>query len=755
MTPHFFTPVYHGFINQWIISDTKETPYLGKMASDQELWRDTPEKDIIVPPIRVNLDEPCPLGGAWNYYEAGQNVFVEKSTFYFHLTVLDLYAATDIYVQKEESLRFRLWTASTADIWCNHGYVDRMQSTDYKRPMAKEITLHLKKGSNRIFIRLQDIGIRDTRFLFGLQLMDDKPGLQISLPGNCEKIASLARAQTWLSSITQNEQGGLKADGPNEFDTAVEINKNSYPWPENESVFDFPRNPPAGLLITVRKEGKVLFRSLEISSNASVGEKSTQTAAERRNGFRENYAVGKLLANEHTVPLLRCLRDTPQESDKTALREILDRIHSRPDCADFFLAAVMRMYYLKGLAGDEKEQFRHVVLNFRYWMDEEGTDAMCFWSENHTLLFRGCQMLGGQIFKDEWFTRSGRTGRLQAELAAAEIIKWFDAIEAHGYAEFLSSCYMPVTIAALINLADFSEDKEIAARAKKQVDIILKQAALHCFDRAVNSPQGRVYRTGALYPSDEGLQALLSYATPHAVVCDLPWVLFLATSPYLPPEGLETIMEAETSQCYNQGEATIEVYKTRQYLLSSVQIPSRPNNGFVNGNNGYQQHLWTADLSRDCHVFVNHPGCSFDKSESRPGYWYGNGILPRLYQQKNTVLEIFNIPEGYPIHFTHAYWPAGVFEEQMIQGNWAFGKKKEVYIALWCDKPLVRHEDMLLNSELRAYGSKTAWVCFCGSTDEFACLKEFMMDCKGKKPMYEEQENRLSLENGLSISWET
>ncbi|OJU12822.1 MAG: hypothetical protein BGN88_14640 [Clostridiales bacterium 43-6] len=62
---------------------------------------------------------------------------------------------------------------------------------------------------------------------------------------------------------------------------------------------------------------------------------------------------------------------------------------------------------------------------------------------------------------------------------------------------------------------------------------------------------------------------------------------------------------------------------------------------------------------------------------------------------------------------------------------------------------------MLLNSELRAYGSKTAWVCFCGSTDEFACLKEFMMDCKGKKPMYEEQENRLSLENGLSISWET
>jgi hypothetical protein len=52
---------------------------------------------------------------------------------------------------------------------------------------------------------------------------------------------------------------------------------------------------------------------------------------------------------------------------------------------DFPLAAILRLYQGNTLAEKERDRIKQTVLNFRYWHDEPGNDAMCFDSENQIL----------------------------------------------------------------------------------------------------------------------------------------------------------------------------------------------------------------------------------------------------------------------------------------------------------------------------------------------------------------------------------
>lgn len=82
------------------------------------------------------------------------------------------------------------------------------------------------------------------------------------------------------------------------------------------------------------------------------------------------------------------------EADIIDLCEFVDR---RYDCADFRLITILRVLYdYKDLISLETlERMENTVLNFKYWMDEPGEDSMCYWSENHQILFFASQYLAG------------------------------------------------------------------------------------------------------------------------------------------------------------------------------------------------------------------------------------------------------------------------------------------------------------------------------------------------------------------------
>ena len=70
---------------------------------------------------------------------------------------------------------------------------------------------------------------------------------------------------------------------------------------------------------------------------------------------------------------------------------------------------MLRMALSIRIGEKQKATLREVALRFRYWMDEDGVDGMCFTTENHSLLFHACQLMAGKLYPDEMFSRSGRT----------------------------------------------------------------------------------------------------------------------------------------------------------------------------------------------------------------------------------------------------------------------------------------------------------------------------------------------------------
>ena len=63
------------------------------------------------------------------------------------------------------------------------------------------MTLKLKKGENLLYIKMQNLGVRDTRNIFGIQLLENINKITISLP-DTENIKPFIKLERWLSDIT-------------------------------------------------------------------------------------------------------------------------------------------------------------------------------------------------------------------------------------------------------------------------------------------------------------------------------------------------------------------------------------------------------------------------------------------------------------------------------------------------------------------------------------------------------------------------
>ncbi|MHC4796288.1 MAG: hypothetical protein ACYTF1_06555, partial [Planctomycetota bacterium] len=434
--------------------------------------------------------------------------------------------------------------------------------------------------------------------------------------------------------------------------------------------------------------------------------------------------------------------------------------------ADFDMAFALRFYCLGAGTKQDREHIKKVALGFRYWEDEPGEDNLCFNSENHRILFHSAQYLAGSLWPDEIFQNTGKTGREQAEIGRRRCLEWIKRKETYGFEEFLSTSYIPVTMGPVLNLVDFSPDLQISQRASKLVDRMYEMMAEHSFDGVAIGPMGRTYRH-IIYPQTTPSQSIFCYATPKAVESLTPWPIFMASSPnYRPPAVIEDLMDKPVSKEYLETYFHVHLVKTRDYMLSSVEIPAKmelPSSSkdvpfihgrLVPGGGGYQQHIWHATLGRDCHVFTNCPGSPYEFSPVRPGFWYGNKYMPRQVQRGNMLLQIFSIPPEYHVEFTHAYWPSDVYDRQVIKGNWIFGQKNRGYIGLWCSSKPEFHNAVLTNRELRAYGNKVSWVCICSGKSEFKNLDGFIGHCRRLKPEFDREELKLSVKGSEALYWD-
>jgi len=182
-------------------------------------------------------------------------------------------------------------------------------------------------------------------------------------------------------------------------------------------------------------------------------------------------------------------------------------IDRRPDCADFTMHGILRLLYQYGetsaFSDELLEHAQQSVLDFKYWPDEPGIDSMCYWSENHHILFSSAGYLAGQRYPDLVFTNSNWTGKQQMERHRPRVLRWLDLRFRTGFSEWLSNVYYDEDLAALTNLVDFCKDEEIARRATMVLDLMLADLACNSFRGCFASAHGRSYEKQKKSARDE------------------------------------------------------------------------------------------------------------------------------------------------------------------------------------------------------------------------------------------------------------
>ncbi len=182
---------------------------------------------------------------------------------------------------------------------------------------------------------------------------------------------------------------------------------------------------------------------------------------------------------------------------ESLIEAALTYIDERRDCADFVMLGIVRLLYqLRGkrlLTPRLIEHAEKTLLSFKYMPDEPGIDSMCYWTENHYIMFAANRYLAGKLFADRVFSNSKLTGRQMAESAERRILKWLELRYRTGFSEWLSHIYYDEDVTALTNLVDFADDPVIVGRAQIVLDLLFLDMALNSHRGSFGCSHGRSY----------------------------------------------------------------------------------------------------------------------------------------------------------------------------------------------------------------------------------------------------------------------
>ena len=178
-----------------------------------------------------------------------------------------------------------------------------------------------------------------------------------------------------------------------------------------------------------------------------------------------------------------------------ALEPSIEYINARYDCADFRLLFLLRLYleFKQLLPAGNAKTIRDAVTGFKYWMDEPGSDSMCYWSENHQLIFAVCEYLAGKEWPDEVFTNAGMTGEEHRKKALERINIWLEQRFCFGFSEWYSNNYYPEDIAPMSAFIEFADEKETVERMKIVFDLLWFDVATHSVNNTFVASSSRMY----------------------------------------------------------------------------------------------------------------------------------------------------------------------------------------------------------------------------------------------------------------------
>ncbi len=774
-TPYLGYQLQNGYIHNWLVAGPQAIP-----ISDLERFQGedfklqiarqyyTPESGISQLPVeRATLtidDEKL----TWNYYRCEDDHFVDLSGFYRTCHYLRSWAYAQILSPAAQEATLILTTNGPADVWLNGQHVHRQEHFHHQIPHSVSFQATLEEGRNEFIIRFEEVAIRECPYVMALQIvgLPEDEDVPVLLPTYIEAVA---RRQTlerifqaayldrdvygWGDEVTV----GWPEDLVESASIAIRFQEPTGPiyaeaWPFAQASAQVPLlkgfqvdNGPYRAVLMPRPqeyyEGDMRVKReipFWVLKNP-YSETPEGTFGERRLEALENAAKqeGNLYAEIAKMELGRW-----DDVQKEPIKQAIEMINRREDCSDFYMVGLLGMMYRymrhSSFPEELKPLLEECVLNFKYWMDEPGEDAMCYWSENHQILFHTCEILAGQLYPDRIFTNAEQSGQWHREKGERMALSWLRKRGTGGFREWDSNCYFEEDVLALAYLVDLAENARVRKMATMVLDKLLFTMAVNSFRGAFGSTHGRTYAPmikGARLEATSGIARLMwgmGVFNQHirgvvSLACAKRYSLSAAIrgiAADLPEEMWSRERHAgELEEWCDRATGSWEVnkvtYKTPDYMLSSAQ-------DYHPGEPGVQQHIWQATLGPDAVVFVTHPPCVSEEGAHRPNFWHGNVVLPRVAQWKDVLIAIHKLPDNDWMGFTHAYFPLYAFDEHVIRDGWAFARKGDGYIALTAAqelKPMTRGTNAF--RELRSYGQHNVWLCHLGRAAQDGSFNEF------------------------------
>ncbi len=814
-----------GFVHDWLVAGPVATP-----IEDFDGYPGPEYKSRIVADIRAAAAEdgrepggaipaaPDVFAGAlerhsfdpdrdetnWRVVHCLDDHFVDLSTFHHTPHFLQAWAYCVLDVPGESEVTFGVTTNGPADIWVNGEQCHRVEHFHHQLPETVSFPAKLKAGRNEIGVCFEAVALRECPYVMALQLTErgDESGksldeFRVLLPTS---VRPASRRQTLESIFDQayldrdvysrhakvtvswpdgqpvtddfamrlmRKGGRIYSEHHTKGESREEVVLGTaFQFPQDDyEVFLFP-NPEHYYVNDLRVERRL---DIHIVGNSEYSTERYGTYPQRRreallNAARRG-AEGSVFSEIAAMEL--GMWDNLNEQ---VILDSIASINERADCSDFDLVGLLGMAgrYIEepGFPQALVEPLQNCFLNFRYWMDQPGADAMCFWSENHQILFHTCEILAGQLLPEELFANAGLTGSEHRAKGEERALSWLRKRAAGGFREWDSNTYFEEDVLALSHLVDLAENEDVRELAAVVLDKMFFGLAVNSFRGVFGSSHGRTY---APYIKD-------AYREPTSGVTRLLWgkgifnrsirgtvSLACAVNYQLPPvieaiaidpadeiwsrEGHAGQLEAWCDREEGDWEVNKVTYKTPDYMLCSAQ-DYRP------GESGYQQHIWQATFSPEAVVFVTHPPCLSEDGSHRPNFWHGNVVLPRAAQWRDLLVSVHRLQEDDWLGFTHAYFPIYAFDEHEIRDGWACARVGEGYLAITALAGLTLTESgKSAFRELRSYGQNNIWVVQMGRAETDGSFAEFVEKVTSLDVTYGEDSVHLTSLRGESIDF--
>lgn len=773
MNNELTTPIWrpyslvNGYIHEWLTIGPFANPVHNlEQFSDDSLKPKIAESlytaDSGVESAPVELATVSPFDSAqeyqWEMVTCDVDHFIDASAFYHTCHHVQNWAYTVIDSSTAGKVTFTLTTNGPADFWLNDQHVHRQSHFAHQIPKSVSFVCELQAGQNHLLVRFEGVAIRECPHVMALRVESadlNVDGLTVQIPSTIEPLESRQRLEETFSKAQLLREVFL-------YDEQIELR-----WPTQEpctsNICMRVQEPTGRIYAEFVTEGKTTYESkLGVAYQFNEGPHKIILMPHPDHYYLRGMKVKReipvtTVRNRYSMEPYGTIEERRKEAlDDAAMRNtglysqiaqmavgrwsrvntkailaIIDKVNKRADCSDFdmvgLLGMVGRYWDEKDFPAEIQEPLKECILNFRYWMDEPGNDAMCYWSENHQILFHTCEIIAGQLFEDDIFPNSGMTGAAHVEAGEKRALSWLQKRASGGFREWDSNTYFEEDVLALTHLVDFAASDEVAELAALVLDKIFLSLAVNSFKGVFGSTHGRAYtssiKSGYL-EATAGLSRFLwgmgifnrhiigtvslaccaNYSFPliiSEIAADLPDELWSK-------ERHAGEMEKWCDKEIGQWEVNKVTYKTPDYMLCSAQ-------DYRAGEEGYQQHIWQATFSPDAVVFVNHPACISEDNAHRPGFWHGNVTLPRTAQWKDVLISVHNAPEDDWMGFTHAYFPTYAFDRWKITDNWAIAQVGDGYIALTAANGLeLISSGNNAQREIRSPGYQNTWLCMMG-----------------------------------------